>query len=110
MPRFPLVFLPFLLVATLLAAGALWRLGDLRAQRGTQTISLEKVVLGGPFTLTDQNGAKRSDADFRGKYMLVFFGYTLLPGCLPDDARGDGCGARQDGCECRPHRAGLHLD
>lgn len=83
MPRFPLVFLPFLLVATLLAAGALWRLGDLRAQRATQSITLEKVVLGGPFTLTDQTGVKRSDTDFRGKYMLVFFGYTFCPDVCP---------------------------
>jgi protein SCO1/2 len=83
MPRFPLVLLPFLLLATVLAAGALWRLGDLRAQRGTQTISVEKVELGGPFTLTDQNGTKRSDSEFRGKYMLVFFGYTFCPDVCP---------------------------
>ena len=83
MPRFPLVLLPFLLFATVLAAGALWRLGDLRAQRGTQSITLEKVELGGPFTLTDQNGARRSDSEFRGKYMLVFFGYTFCPDVCP---------------------------
>jgi protein SCO1/2 len=83
MPRFPVVLLPVLVLATVLAAGALWRLGDLRAQRGTQTISVEKVDLGGPFTLTDQNGAKRSDSEFRGKYMLVFFGYTFCPDVCP---------------------------
>ena len=83
MPRFPVVLLPVLVLATVLAAGALWRLGDLRAQRGTQTISVEKVALGGPFTLTDQNGAKRSDNEFRGKYMLVFFGYTFCPDVCP---------------------------
>jgi protein SCO1/2 len=83
MPRFPVVLLPFLVLATVLAAGALWRLGDLRAQRGTQTMTLEKVVLGGPFTLTDQDGAQRSDSEFRGKYMLVFFGYTFCPDVCP---------------------------
>ena len=83
MPRFPVVLLPFLVLATVLAAGALWRLGDLRAQRGTQTISIDKVELGGPFTLTDQNGQKRSDSEFRGKYMLVFFGYTFCPDVCP---------------------------
>ncbi len=83
MPRFPVVLLPFLLLATVLAAGALWRLGDLRAQRGTQTISIDKVELGGPFTLTDQDGQKRSDSEFRGKYMLVFFGYTFCPDVCP---------------------------
>jgi protein SCO1/2 len=83
MPRFPVVLLPVLVLATVLAATALWRLGDLRAQRGVQTISMEKVELGGPFTLTDQNGAKRSDGEFRGKYMLVFFGYTFCPDVCP---------------------------
>ena len=83
MRRFPLVLLPFLVLATVVAAGALWRLGDLHAQRGVQTISLDKVVLGGPFTLVDQTGARRSDADFRGKYMLVFFGYTFCPDVCP---------------------------
>lgn len=83
MPRFPVVLLPFLLLATVLAAGALWRLGDLRAQRGVQTISIDKVELGGPFTLTDQNGQQRSDSEFRGKYMLVFFGYTFCPDVCP---------------------------
>lgn len=83
MPRFPLVLLPFVILATVIAAGALWRLGDLQAQRGVQTISVEKVVLGGPFALTDQDGAPRTDADFRGKYMLVFFGYTFCPDVCP---------------------------
>jgi len=83
MRRFPLVLLLFLVLATVVAAGALWRLGDLRAQRGVQTISLEKIQLGGPFTLIDQTGARRSDADFRGKYMLVFFGYTFCPDVCP---------------------------
>ena len=83
MRRLPLVLLPFLVLATVVAAGALWRLGDLRAQRGVQTISQEKVVLGGPFTLIDHTGARRSDADFRGKYMLVFFGYTFCPDVCP---------------------------
>jgi protein SCO1/2 len=83
MPRFPVVLLPFLLLATVLAAGALWRLGDLRAQRGVQTITIDKVELGGPFTLTDQNGQQRSDSEFRGKYMLVFFGYTFCPDVCP---------------------------
>ncbi len=35
--------------------------------------------IGGPFTLTDGGGRPWSDADARGRYMLVFFGYT---GCV----------------------------
>ena len=32
--------------------------------------------IGGPFSLIDQHGARRTDGDFRGKLMLVYFGFT----------------------------------
>src|SRR5882762_3321778 len=35
--------------------------------------------VGGPFTLTDQTGKQRSDIEFRGKLMMVYFGYTFAP-------------------------------
>lgn len=41
--------------------------------------------IGGPFTLTDQDGAKRSWSDFDGKYRLVYFGYTYCPDVCPVD-------------------------
>jgi protein SCO1 len=41
------------------------------------------AAIGGPFQLTDQNGKPRTDADFRGQYMLVFFGYTNCPDVCP---------------------------
>ncbi len=37
------------------------------------------VAVGGPFTLVDSQGRTRSDNSFRGRYLLIFFGYT---GCL----------------------------
>ena len=40
-------------------------------------------LLGGPFTLEDGNGKQVSDRDFRGKYMLVYFGYTFCPDVCP---------------------------
>jgi protein SCO1/2 len=42
-----------------------------------------KALIGGPFELVDQNGKTRTDAEFRGKYMLVFFGYTHCPDFCP---------------------------
>ena len=33
-----------------------------------------KGPIGGPFALTDQDGRPRSDVDFRGKLLLVYFG------------------------------------
>jgi cytochrome oxidase Cu insertion factor (SCO1/SenC/PrrC family) len=40
---------------------------------------------GGPFTLIDQTGKTRSDTDFRGKLMIVYFGYTFCPDVCPAD-------------------------
>ena len=40
-------------------------------------------LFGGPFTLTDHNGKQRTDRDFRGKYMLIYFGYTYCPTICP---------------------------
>lgn len=41
--------------------------------------------IGGPFALIDQNGARRTDADFRGKLLLVYFGFTYCPDVCPTD-------------------------
>jgi cytochrome oxidase Cu insertion factor (SCO1/SenC/PrrC family) len=49
---------------------------DLMYGRGT---------VGGPFTLTDSSGHKRSDSEFRGKLMIVYFGYTFCPDVCPAD-------------------------
>jgi cytochrome oxidase Cu insertion factor (SCO1/SenC/PrrC family) len=49
---------------------------DLMYGRGT---------IGGPFTLTDQTGKQRSDIEFRGKLMIVYFGYSYCPDVCPTD-------------------------
>jgi cytochrome oxidase Cu insertion factor (SCO1/SenC/PrrC family) len=41
--------------------------------------------IGGPFTLTDQTGKIRRDDEFRGKLMIVYFGYTSCPDVCPTD-------------------------
>lgn len=41
--------------------------------------------IGGPFTLTDQNGKPASWSDFAGKYRVVYFGYTYCPDVCPID-------------------------
>jgi len=40
-------------------------------------------AIGGPFKLTDQNGKPITDADFKGRPFLVFFGYTHCPDVCP---------------------------
>jgi protein SCO1/2 len=42
-------------------------------------------LIGGPFSLIDTNGKRVTDRDFRGKLMLVFFGYTHCPDVCPTE-------------------------
>ena len=42
-----------------------------------------KALVGGAFTLTDNTGKRVTDQDFRGKYTLVFFGFTSCPDICP---------------------------
>jgi cytochrome oxidase Cu insertion factor (SCO1/SenC/PrrC family) len=41
--------------------------------------------VGGPFDLIDQAGRHRTDADFRGKLVLIYFGYTHCPDVCPTE-------------------------
>jgi protein SCO1/2 len=40
-------------------------------------------LIGGAFELFDENGKKVTDKDFRGQYMLVYFGYAFCPDICP---------------------------
>lgn len=42
--------------------------------------------LGGAFALIDQDGKPVTDADFKGRYRLIYFGYTFCPDICPTDA------------------------
>jgi protein SCO1/2 len=49
------------------------------------TPPLQGARIGGPFTLTDQNGAQVTDRAFAGHYRIVYFGYTFCPDVCPTD-------------------------
>ena len=96
MRRLPLAVLSILSLLAVVAVGAVWRIGDLRSQSETatrdtlpsefaetQTPQPLPSEFGGSFALTDQYGMRRTDTDFRGKYMLIFFGYTNCPDVCP---------------------------
>ena len=88
MKRLPLAVFSVLALLAFAAAGAIWRFGDVRSESGTiatppSSVSPEASDFTGTFSLTDQNGMRRTDMDFRGKYMLVFFGYTYCPDVCP---------------------------
>jgi len=46
--------------------------------------------VGGPFELTDHTGQPRTNSDFRGKLMLVYFGFTYCPDVCPTDLQAIG--------------------
>jgi protein SCO1/2 len=42
-----------------------------------------QALIGGPFALTDHTGGRVTDAQFRGRTLLVLFGYTSCPDMTP---------------------------
>jgi len=41
--------------------------------------------IGGPFTLADPSGRRVALADFKGKFVLLYFGYATCPDVCPTD-------------------------
>ena len=82
---------PFLAIAGMLLALLLGGCSP----PGSAAPPLEGAKLGGPFTLTDQDGRQVSDKQFDGRYRLIYFGFTYCPDVCPVDLQNIGQALRQ---------------
>lgn len=71
-----------------------------QARSAAETMDIlmwNREPIGGPFQLIDQTGKPRSDRDFRGRLMLVYFGFTYCPDVCPTDLMAIGQALEQLG-------------
>jgi protein SCO1/2 len=81
-------------------AAAGWLLSPREAEQRTASELMDVVMwnkepIGGSFALIDHDGRRRTDADFRGKLLLVYFGFTFCSDACPTDLQA--IGAALDG-------------
>ncbi|MHA1524432.1 MAG: SCO family protein [Alphaproteobacteria bacterium] len=74
----------------IIIVASLWRWGNLPLPQifGIQagapaTEENTEATIGGAFSLTDHTGKTVTDVDLRGRFLLVFFGYTYCPDVCP---------------------------
>lgn len=66
---------------------------DAPARSPAETMDIlmwNREPIGGPFELTDHTGKPRTERNFRGKLMLVYFGFTYCPDVCPTDLQAIG--------------------
>lgn len=82
MPRSTLLFVVLGLIAGALGALMIMVQGGSFSEPGTQK-NVGTAQIGGPFSLVNQTGKTVTNADFRGKKMLIYFGFTHCPDICP---------------------------
>jgi cytochrome oxidase Cu insertion factor (SCO1/SenC/PrrC family) len=92
---------PIRLLIVIVFAFAFGSLAAIVMRPGAPAMQSAKALIGGPFTLTNQDGQRMTEQDFRGKYMLVAFGYTSCPDICPAELQAmanamDQLGAKAD--------------
>jgi protein SCO1/2 len=90
-------------LAVIVAGGTGWLLSDwMLSAKGAHQPTPFRSAIGGPFALTDGDGKTWTDKDFRGKLMVIYFGFAYCPDVCPTSlgaigAAMDQLGAAADG-------------
>src|SRR5260221_12247621 len=84
-PRIPRrqLFLTSILAALLVIAAAVLSFRTISGTWPWAPAGGAQAAFGGPFALVDANGRAVTDQTFRGKWLMVFFGYTHCPDVCP---------------------------
>lgn len=79
-------------MCTSVVAGlCLWYYTHLRQRKDSEAravVRQERIGtprLGGPFELVDRKGQVRTDQDYRGQYLLIYFGFVYCPDICPQE-------------------------
>lgn len=85
--RRPATVIPAAVLALLAAPAAAGGAGppELTAAQAMDAVMWGEAPIGGSFSLTDHDGMARTQADYRGKVVLVYFGFTFCPDICPSD-------------------------
>ena len=83
-----------LALAALMLAGIASSLAQTGSERSAaelmDAMMWNREPVGGPFALVDHAGKPRTDSDFRGKLLLIYFGFTYCPDVCPTDLQNIG--------------------
>jgi len=74
----------------MITAGGIVGYYNITKEQKTQTLAKNvkttgKAALGGPWVLVDQDGVPRTDASYRGRFTLLYFGFTFCPDICPSE-------------------------
>jgi protein SCO1/2 len=84
-PAMTRLFCALLVVAAFTSTSARAQTSERSAAELMDAVMWNRESIGGPFALVDHTGRTRTDAEFRGKLLLVYFGFTYCPDVCPTD-------------------------